>query len=266
MKRTIAGIALATAVGTFVACTPSTDGGPGQPTNATNANVASGGTNTNGSAAPAPATFEKGSPQYIATHQPDYTADVTVQAGPTKLVGKVAKLGDAYRYESSVPPIGKTITYIRPGQPTIMILVDKKQYVEYTDGAEVNPLARTIQGITQPGVKFEKIGTETVDNHPTQKFRGTKDGETGEIVLYAASDLNDMIIKIDGKKENVTFSAVWSNIATSVPSDAVQPPADLTTAYKKVEVGEFGAMFSEGGGAADPTAGGAAPATPPSGK
>ena len=107
MKRTTALFAAAVAAAFAAACTPS-----GQNANvATNAPAANANANTN--AAAGTPDFSPGSAQYIATHQPDYSADVTVQGGATKLVGKVAKLGDMWRIESQLPPVGKTITFVR---------------------------------------------------------------------------------------------------------------------------------------------------------
>jgi hypothetical protein len=257
MKRTTALFAAAVVAAAGAACSPS-----GQNANvATNAPAAN--ANANSNAAPTPADFSPGTAQYIATHQPDYSADVTVQGGATKLTGKVAKLGENWRIESELPaPVGKTITFVRPGQKTIMLLVDKKQYVEYDEGADVNPIHRTLEGIAQPGVTFTKVGTELVDGHPTTKYRGTKEGETGEIVLFSAEDLKNLIIRIDGKKENVAFQAMWTGISLSVPPDTVQPPADLATAYKKVDLKEFQSLFSQGG-EGDTTAGTTPPAATP---
>ena len=258
MRSTIAGIALGVAFASVVACGPAAQNGNQPATNAPVSNAANANTSATTGTAP---TFEPGTPQYIVTHQPDYMADITLQGGKTKLEGKVAKLGENWRIESKLPPIGNTITFIRPGQPTIMILEDKKQYIEYEDGADINPLTRTLQGLEQPGVKFEMIGTELVDGHPTTKYRGTKEGEDGEIVLYSAEDRQKLIIRIDGKKENVTFNATWSNVSLNPPPEAVQPPPDLTTKYKKVDLGEFQSMFSAGGGS-QPTAAPLAPAPP----
>lgn len=259
MKRTIAAVALATAVGSAAACSSAPENGNARSANAPASNPAP--SNASATAGTAP-TFEPGSAQYIAANQPDYSANVTVQTGPTKLEGRVVKIGEAWRIESTFQPIGKTITFVRPGQSSIMIFADKKQYMEDPNAVDINPVTRTLQGLQQPGVRFEQIGTEVVDGRATTKYRGTKEGENGELVLYAAPDLKNMIVKIDGKKENVTFSATWTDINPNPPADAVQPPPDLTTAYKKIDPGEFQSMFSSGGGS-DATGSTTPPPAPP---
>ena len=219
---------------------------PNAPTTTPVANTAA---NTNAPGA-AP-TYAPGSAQDIALHQPDYRATVAVQTGPAKFDLKIAKVGEAWRIEQKLPAVGNTITFLRPGQPTLQILADKKQYIEYTDGGDVNPITRTLQGLSTPGVTFEKVGSEAVGPYQTTKYRGTKEGENGQIVLYSAHDLRDLIVKVEAQKENVTFSATWSDISLDVKPDEVQPPADLTTVYKKIDAKDFTSQFSsaEGGDA-----------------
>jgi len=259
--RTIAGLALASALATSLACTrPAENVNVPANTPPTNAS------NTNGG--PTAQSFAPGSAQDIALHQPDYRATVTVKTtiapAPAKSSEvKIAKLGDAWRIEQQLPAVGNTITFIRPGQPTLQVLVDKKQYLEYKDGGEVNPIVSTLKGLTTPGVDFEKVGTELVGSTQATKFRGTKSGETGELFLYASPDLKNLIVRVAAQKENVTFDATWTDIALDVTPEAVAPPADLTTAYKKIEEKDYGAMFSEGGGSGDVTAASSAPAAAP---
>jgi hypothetical protein len=246
MKRTLTALAIAAATIGAGGCTPGGTTSPG-PTNAPAGTTA----NTNTGAPASPASYPPGTAQHVLTNQPNYQADITVTTGALTYPGKVAKVGDNWRFETAVPGIGNSVTFIRAGQPVIVLLPDKKQYIEYPasqDGADLNPIATTLKGLQQQGITFEKAGAETVDGHPTTKFRGTKAGETGEMMVYAADDLQNLVIRIDGRKENVVFNATWSNITLNPPASAVEPPADLATAYKKIDLGEYQSQFSSGGG------------------
>jgi hypothetical protein len=258
MLRNLAGMAIVGAIALTSACAPATE-----TTNATNAgsnaNVATANTNS----VPAPA-FEPGSPQAQIANQPDYSADVTLATDIT-MKGKVAKHGKDWRIELPVPMPGsttpvQTIMFVRSGQPTIMVMPDRKQYLELPvgqDAALANPIAAIIDRLQQSGTKFEQVGTETVDGHPTNKYRVSKEGETGEAFVYVAQDLRNMVIKIDGSKENKSGSITWTNIALDPPATLIEPPADLATAYKKVDLPQIvgGAAGGAGAGSTTPPAG-----------
>ena len=252
MKRTLMALATASALAGTLACTPA-DSPP--PTNSSGTN-SSAPANAN-TATVDPASFAPGSAEYMLTHQPDYQADITVKTGTLTYTGKVAKVGDAWRFETAIPAIGNSVTYVRSGQPAVVLLPDKKQYIEYPvtqDGADLNPIASTIKGLTQQGITFEKIGNEVVDGQPTTKWRGTKAGETGEMIIYSADSLKNLVVRIDGRKENVAFNATWSNVSLNPAAATVQPPADLTSAYKKIDLGEYQAQFASGATDAPPPA------------
>ncbi|HQR38080.1 MAG TPA: hypothetical protein PLF26_06715 [Blastocatellia bacterium] len=250
MKRTVTALALSVVVSGAIACSRAAE-------NSNVANSAAPGANAN---APAPvegtsvvaapaASFEQGSPQYLIAHQPDYSADVLTVTGPTKIPGKIVKKGDAWRVETTVPQFGKTVIFIRPGQQGIIVLEEKKQYAEVPADQKdllVNPLQMTYEGLMQSGVKFDKVGAETVDGHPTIKFRGSRAGQPGEMFVYFASDLKNLLIKMDAQIENQTFAITWSNIVIDPPESSVQPPADLASAFKKLSVDDLQALFSSG--------------------
>lgn len=255
MKRTLTALALASALAGAAACTPTETTTPSGPTAPGNTSTANANANT---AAIDPSKFAPGTAEYVLTHQPDYQADVTVKTGALTYTGKVGKSGENWRFETAIPVIGNSVTFVRAGQPVVVVLPEKKQYIEYPasqDGADLNPIASTIKGLAQQGITFEKIGNEVVDGQPTTKWRGTKAGETGEMIVYSADNLKGLIVRIDGKKENVIFNATWSNVQLDPPAASVAPPADLATAYKKMDLGEYQAQFSSGApDAAAPTA------------
>jgi hypothetical protein len=252
MKRTLTGLSITTLLIGAIGCTPAEPTGTG-PSTAPGTNAAA---NAN-TGAPSPASYGPGTAQYVLMHQPNYQADITIKTGNLTLTGKVAKVDENWRYESSVPAIGNSVTYVRAGKPIVVLLPDKKQYIEYPatqDGTDFNPIANTIRGLTQQGITFEKSGAEVVDGHPTTKYRGTKAGETGEMTIYSADDLQNLVIRIDGMKENVGFNATWSNISLNPPASVIEPPADYATAFTKIDVAQYQEQFSSGGAESAPPA------------
>lgn len=210
--------------------------------------------------------FEPGSAPYIALHQPDYKATVTVQTGPLTYTGEVARKGEKWRVELPIPPLKNSILYVRPGEATILVMPETKRFVEFPageDGSVVNPMALTLEGLSKPGIVFEPAGTEVVDGRSCTKFRATRPGDDAEMMVFVAKDLKDLIVRIDGRVENKTFNATWKNPMLDVSDADVNPPADLTTAYTKMGITEFQSAFASGADApAEPAAAAATPAAP----
>jgi hypothetical protein len=201
--------------------------------------------NTN-AAAP---VFEPGSAPYIALNQPDYRAMVTVQTGPLTYTGEVVRKGDRWNVELPIPPLKNSILYVRPGEPTILVMPETKRFVEFPDdqaGSVVNPMAMTLEGLSKPGIVFEQVGTETVEGRQCTKFRATRAGDDAEMTVFVAKDLKDLIVRIDGRVENKTFNATWANPTLDVSDADVAPPADLATTFTKMGITEFQSIFASG--------------------
>ena len=201
--------------------------------------------NTN-AAAP---VFEPGSAPYIALNQPDYRAMVTVQTGPLTYTGEVVRKGDRWKVELPIPPLKNSILYVRPGEPTILVMPETKRFVEFPDdqaGSVVNPMAMTLEGLSKPGIVFEQVGTEAVEGRQCTKFRATRPGDDAEMTVFVAKDLKDLIVRIDGRVENKTFNATWANPTLDVSDADVTPPADLATTFTKMGITEFQSIFASG--------------------
>lgn len=224
---------------TFGACTTSPVAGPST-NQSTNSNAA-------------PPVFEPGSAPYIALNQPDYRATVTVTTGPLTYSGEVARKGDRWKVELPIPPLKNSILYVRPGEPTILVMPETKRFVEFPagqDGSVVNPMALTLEGLSKPGIVFEQVGTEVVDGRNCTKFRATRPGDDAEMMVFVAKDLKDLIVRIDGRVENKTFNATWKNPTLEVSDADVTPPADLASTFTKMEIAEFQSVFASGADAA----------------
>ncbi|MCC6745411.1 MAG: DUF4412 domain-containing protein [Acidobacteria bacterium] len=232
--RLKAAAGLAALIVTFGGCTTGPVAGP---------------TNTASNSNSAQPVFEPGSAPYIALHQPDYRATVTVTTGPLTYTGAVARKGDRWKVELPIPPLANSTLYVRPGEQTILLMPETKRYVEFPagqDGSVVNPMAMTLEGLTKPGIRFEQAGTETVDGRTCTKYRATREGDDAEMTVFVAKDLKDLIVRIDGRVENKTFSATWANPTLEVTDADVAPPADLASAFTKMEITEFQSVFASG--------------------
>ena len=236
-RRLVSAVAAAT-LGLATACAP-----PPANVNTTEPPPAA---NTNGDEIPT--SFPEGSPQHIIANQPDYSANVKFVTGPSTFDLKVAKKGENWRVEFPLPAVGNSVTYIRPGEPTLQVLPDKKQYIELPTAEETsaaNPITTTLRELQRRNVTIEQVGTEIVDGHPTTKYRATKAGEDAELFVYTAKDLKNLIVKLEGRRENRQFSGTWTNVTLDPPESAVAPPADLSS-YQKIDAGAFAGQFASG--------------------
>lgn len=206
-----------------------------------------------------PASFPPGSPQYMLANQPDFAADIKFVTGPISYDGKVVKRGESWRVELPLPFPGgqkvKTVTYIRANEPTLMVLPDRKQFVELPPADEtslVNPLKTTLRELEKRGVTIEQVGKETVDGHPATKYRATRQGEDAEMFIWMADDLKNLVVKLEGRRENRNFGATWTNVSLDPPASEVSPPPDLPS-YTQLDAEAFGGQFSAPDGAAQAT-------------
>ena len=108
-------------------------------------------------------------------------------------------------------------------------------------------------------VKVEEAGEEQAAGHPTTKYRVTTEGQPGELNVYAAKDLKNLVIKLDGQFEGHTVQMQLSNISLNVPDSLFNPPAGYEKTYTKVDVAALHPKFQQ----APPTSGGQAPGGAP---
>ena len=114
-----------------------------------------------------------------------------------------------------------------PGRPRRLERVDKAL------GVLGFVLSRVMQ---RRDVKVEEAGEQQVNGHPTTKYRVTIEGQPGELDVYAAKDLKNLIVKIDGQFEGHTVQVELTNISLDVPDSAFSPPAGYEKTYTKVDV------------------------------
>jgi hypothetical protein len=268
MKKSVAGIALAALVVFAAACQPSDETAPAANANV-NANANTGAlANANTANTNAPPPTVPGSPEDIIARQPDFTADIRATSNKVVIDAHVFRKGGNARAEFTVPPQyplplppnSKVVILSRPGEPSLIYAPEQKMYMEAPVTSTGNPATAIGEFLnnlkSDQRFKLEDTGSETIDGHDTRKLRITHEGKDTEVFVYAAKDLQNLIVKLDGRVEGQPLTVTLSNISLTVPDTAFEPPANYQTEYKKLDPA---AMM---GGAAPPANTNAAPSPP----
>lgn len=242
MSRRILVAALVGAFSISMACSGTPQGGGSQtgPGNQT-ANSNTGGNNASGQKTgdTAPPPIQPGSVQDLLAKQPDHKADVVVASDSSQVKVKIAKKGDHYRVEGPLPGVGPSIAFLNLGGTSVVLFPDKKQYFEVS-GADQQasfqgPMTSVIDTLLKRReAKFELVGDETVDGHPAAKYKVTVEGQEGEVRLFLAKDLKNLLIRIEQTISGKTFSLSMTNASLDVTDADVQPPADYATTFTKI--------------------------------
>ena len=177
-------------------------------------------------------------PREILLGQPDFVADlglfVSEGAGAYSWAERIARKGSRYREESQfwifVGEIGKT---------SVRLYSEGKAYDDMlppggaaTDGGVVNPRSLALKS----DVTFAALGTVLIDGHKCVKIEAVEEGNTNKTYLYAASDLNNLIIvaQVLPPKSKDVHSLRFvgsverlSNISLDVADSLVEIPPDF---------------------------------------
>jgi hypothetical protein len=185
----------------------------------------------------------------IVANRPDYRADYSVVIGRELIKIKLARRGKSFRHEimpaqNAVAQINdeyryyELVTLTIPSKPVVAIDPQEKTYTELRAGFEfpTPDIEHHFQAALQQEGKIigEELGIETVDHHSAKKIRIRF--ASGEMVtIYVASDLNDLVVKLEGTYEGVPISLSMSNISLQVPQDLFEVPKD----YHRVDFEAF---------------------------
>lgn len=172
-----------------------------------------------------PAFFEFGKRDFTAIMI--MTSVIKSNNEKTVFDAKLAKLGEKFRNEidmtkalsakGNVPPgFGKNIFIVRPDKKLSYILYpDKNKYIEQEE----------IKGIEEkeelPKIEKRKVGTETVDGHPCDKYEikiTYKDGKSEGGLLWEATDLDRFIIKSEMENADAKTVIEMKNVKLGSPS------------------------------------------------
>jgi hypothetical protein len=270
MRRLFGGLAIAALLAGAAACESNQTAG--------NANA------TNAPAAPATppvppgtaSTLTPGTPEYILANQPDATGDIKAAAGLVNFNAKFWRKGGNARLEGDAGQLlanlqgkGRIVVLARPNQPTLVVNVDQKRYYEAPVGSTENPadyIAFYVKNWREKGWTVQEAGEDTVDGHPTTKYRiappggsaaaavqnanapasananaaGAANTNAGgpvgndEVFAYVAKDMNNLILRLDGRLQNQPFRIDITNPSTTVQDTAFDPPAGFPAGFTKV--------------------------------
>jgi len=170
----------------------------------------------------------------LILNQPDFVADITyfrsevVSGGGGSM--RIARKENRYREESEF------WTFIdESGKPAARLFPENKTYddLEPVHNHSVNcsfPFDPKTLAF-EPGITFKLLGTVIIDGQRSLKIGARRKAKSEEIYLYAARDLNNLILVAQVIKPGCRFIQRLSNISLEVPSNLVEIPHD----YKPVE-------------------------------
>lgn len=151
-----------------------------------------------------------------------FTHDNTAKKESMTWEMPVAKAGEKIRLEmdydqmlkdSGAPvQMGKMITISREDQDkTYALYPDRKQYMVYNQTND--PVFR------EPRIEKSKVGSETIDGHPADKYRVTIYMEDGNYTghIWNATDLDGMTIKTVTTYKGMTSTTLMKNIQLKTP-------------------------------------------------
>ncbi len=121
----------------------------------------------------------------------------------------------------------KTIMLYRGDRKTAYSLYpDQKKYVEFAESDD--------HVFSEPDVKLTRVGTETIDGHPTVKYSlkmRLEDGTSSSGYLWNATDLDNMTIKTYLEYDGARSTMLLTNIKLgSPPASLFEIPADFSQA------------------------------------
>ena len=173
-------------------------------------------------------------PRDIVTNQPDYAADLTFFvsesfggfAGAQRQVRKGNRYRDESQYWVFVGERGKSTARLSPATKTYDDFLPPRY-----DSVNSEPLDSAIL-VLDADRTFTSQGTVLIDNHKCLKIESkSKNNSEQKIFLYAARDLDNLIIFTQVISPRRRMGQQLNNVSLKVPADLVEIPAD----YKPVE-------------------------------
>jgi hypothetical protein len=146
-------------------------------------------------------------PRLLLSRQPDFTAtQIYTRSEPRRgsamqVAFPVAKRGPRFRLETDL-----VIIIYRRGERPLRLFKNTKTYEVMDDKRIRDNWTRNVDDVEvfsqAPDVRFVAIGTDTIDGHKCQMIRAmpiSKQKGRGptEVVLYAATDLENLVIRIE---------------------------------------------------------------------
>jgi hypothetical protein len=152
---------------------------------------------------------------------PGFTAASEAKSGGMTMTGTVAASGSRLRYEAEAA-----------GQKSLLIHDYTARKSWAITAAGCTEVAWPADGSFPVGMQVawpneEAAGEETIDGHPTKKFRITSQygGQTYVAYLWRATDFDGLMIRY--RDEKGTFESSYKNLQKAAPDPKLlEPPAD----------------------------------------
>jgi len=155
----------------------------------------------------------------------------------------IAKAGEKFRMEmdytsmtgaEGMPPALSSVVVIHRGD-------EKRTYSLYTKKKKYMISDETDEGYyEEPDVTKTFVANETIDGHPTEKYRITityQDQETQEGFIWNATDLDGMTIRSEVDNATVKMTSTLTNIVMGTPAaDLFEVPMDYTETSNFLEI------------------------------
>lgn len=167
-------------------------------------------------------------PKSIIANQPDFVADEVFFYGEGfggfSAKSRVARKGSRYRIDTGV-----VVVITEPGKPAIRLYAGSKTFEETPanqgpppgSGRPIDPQALAYR----EGVIFTSLGTQVVDGHKCLKIEAKSDGQSAKIYLYAAEDLNYLVIAAQVLNPPRGAIQRLQNISLKVPDSLFEIPS-----------------------------------------
>lgn len=153
----------------------------------------------------------------------------------------IAVAGQKFRMDMDMSKMMKGDTK-SPLSKTVMIQRgDKKTgYTLYPNTQRYMVHTEKEQAVDKPTVEKTKVGDETIDGHPTEKFKVKiiyKDGKTQEGFIWNATDLDGMTIKSEVENKDYKMTTELKKIVLKTPRASLfEIPAEYTEAKGFMEL------------------------------
>jgi len=148
-----------------------------------------------------------------ALEMPAFTADQEITAGEAKTTSKVYSSGKRMRLEQNLQ--GNKMTSIADYTQQKMWVLMPPPVGCIEQKVPFDP--KDPSAASGPGYEEEKLGAETIDGHPTEKYKVTTviDGKTYVTYQWRATDLKGLPVKVTDDANS--YEAVYKNVVLGNP-------------------------------------------------
>lgn len=194
--------------------------------------------------APEPPSFG-----YMEHGKRDFTAlmvSTTVNKGKSDTMlmeATIAKAGEKFRSDMDMSKMAKGQQGMPPELSRMVVISrgDKHEsYTLYPSKKKFMIHPQTESDGEKPKIEKTKVGSETIDGHPTDKYKvriTNRDGKIYEGFLWNATDLEGMTIKTETENNDFKMTTELKNVVLKrSPASLFDVPADYTEASNFTEL------------------------------